>query len=236
MTEGRPTASVYVDGFNLYRRALQGRQNVKWLDLHRLFSELMPEHDVVRIHYCTALLRHGLTADVRAPVRQQVYLRALRTDPRISVHLGKFRNDRRDMPVHPQQVDLETRKFVTASVRKIEEKGSDVNLASRMVAGALLGHSDIQVAVTNDSDLVGPLRMLKEELGFSTGIIFPMTRARSSKELVQTDPDFMTNITDEALRASQFPDTMRDANGVIRRPEKWSWKSEGPSSLGPSNR
>lgn len=222
MTSGRPTANVYVDGFNLYRRALQGHPHVKWLDLHKLFSTLMPDHDVLHVHYCTALLRNGLIEDIHAPVRQQAYLRALRTDERVTIHLGKFRNDKREMPVHPQEVDVRTRKFVTTPVRKMEEKGSDVNLAARMVACAFLGHADIHVAVTNDSDLVGPLRMLKHELGFSTGIIFPMTRARSSKELVQTTPDFMSNVTIEALVASQFPDVMHDAHGTVSRPEAWT--------------
>ena len=90
----KPSARVYVDGFNLYRRCLEGHPTVKWLDLFGLATTLLPEHDVQHVHYFTANLRFGLFADPLTPVRQQAYLRALRMMPeRVTVHLGRFRND-----------------------------------------------------------------------------------------------------------------------------------------------
>ncbi|WP_420366202.1 hypothetical protein AAEP80_05020 [Curtobacterium sp. L3-7] len=41
-TAGKPTAAVYVDGFNLFRRALRGRGDLEWLDLELLCSHLLP--------------------------------------------------------------------------------------------------------------------------------------------------------------------------------------------------
>lgn len=35
----RPRAIVYIDGFNLYRRALSGHPELKWLDLPSPFIE-----------------------------------------------------------------------------------------------------------------------------------------------------------------------------------------------------
>ncbi len=220
--DGRPSANIYVDGFNLYRRCLQRHPTLKWLDLTALASSIMPEHRINKVHYFTAHLRLGLIADPGTPVRQQMYLRALATDPRVTIHLGKFRNDKRPMPVHPQKIDPETGKFVTVNVRKLEEKGSDVNLATRLLADAFQKDADIYVVLTNDSDQVGPLTTMKTELSVQAGIIFPMPSHRSSKDLVKTRPDFIGHVTQEALEASQFPHTLRDAVGKFHRPPKWS--------------
>lgn len=79
---------VYVDGFNLYYRALKGTP-YKWLDLHALFcSVLRPSNDVRRIRYFTADISGK--RDPGAPIRQQAFLRAIRKDPRVSIHKGKF--------------------------------------------------------------------------------------------------------------------------------------------------
>lgn len=217
-----PSALVYVDGFNLYRRCLEGHPDSKWLDIHALATMLLPEHSVQHVHYFTANLRAGLLADPQTPVRQQAYLRALRTMPdRVTVHLGKFRNDPRWMPQHPQSVDLITGDFVKVRVRKLEEKGTDVNLAIRMVADAAAHRADMFVLISNDSDQVGTMRLLKEELGVQTGIIFPMASAKAAKELVGTKPDVLTHIGIEALLASQLPPQIKDGNGTIHRPPKW---------------
>ncbi|NQX33323.1 NYN domain-containing protein [Herbiconiux sp. VKM Ac-2851] len=217
-----PSARLYVDGFNLYRRCLESKPHLKWLDLAALGRYLMPDYRIDHVHYFTAHLRPGLLVDPQSPVRQQMYLRALTAQPDVSVHLGTFRNDRRQMPVHPQTVDPTTGKWVTTAVRKLEEKGSDVNLGTRMTADAFTSAADVFVMLSNDSDLAGTLRMLKHEFGFRVGIIFPMPSSRSSKELVKTEPDFMAHITDEALAACQFPKQLRDGKGVFHCPPKWA--------------
>lgn len=228
----RPSALVYVDGFNLYRRALQGHPEVKWLDLYALATILLPDHEVLHVHYFSANLRQGLLADPQSVVRQQAYLRALRARPTtVTVHLGTFRNDARWMPKAPQQIDPVTGDFVRVKVRKLEEKGTDVNLAVRMIADAGARRADLFVMFSNDSDQVGTTRLLKDELGVQTGIIFPMTSAKSAKDLVNRGPDVRVHVTLEALAASQLPDRLDDANGTVRRPPAWApKKSEGPVS------
>ncbi|WP_374230876.1 NYN domain-containing protein [Humibacter sp. RRB41] len=184
----------------------------------------MPDFELQHVDYFTAQLRPGIQFDPRTPVRQQMYLRALRTlgEERLSIHFGSFRNDRRNMPIHPVRVDPKTGKWATTTVKKLEEKGSDVNLASRMVADSILGRADIVVMLSNDSDLAGPIRMLKEELGKSTGIIFPMPSSRGAKELVHTTPDFVTHVKLDALRACQFDDQLVDSEGrIFHRPDAW---------------
>ncbi|HEX4418896.1 MAG TPA: hypothetical protein VH165_13385 [Kofleriaceae bacterium] len=88
---------VYIDGFNLYYRALRKRPapgggTYKWLDLAKLAGALMPppKYTIDRIRYFTANVR-SLPDDPDAPVRQQAYLRALKTlSPLVTVHHGFF--------------------------------------------------------------------------------------------------------------------------------------------------
>lgn len=232
--ESRPKASVYIDGLNLYRRLLAGRPDLKWLDIEALSEELLPEYDVVRVRYFTAVIKALPGADATSPQRQQAYLRALRSLPRTTVELGKFRIDRRVMPVHPTEwgADGTPRRV---RVKKTEEKGSDVALASRLLVDAMRGDSDLYAVLTNDSDLVMPLRLASEDLGRQVGLLSPMQPKRASNELKQTHLALHRQVTLEAVAASQLPNELRDASGTIHRPPKWSGNSEGPAEAEPSN-
>jgi hypothetical protein len=73
--------------------------------------------------------------DPNQPVRQQLYLRALATLPKVSVHFGHFLSHEITMPlVVPPGLP---QKYVR--VVKTEEKGSDVNLATHLLHDAHMG-------------------------------------------------------------------------------------------------
>lgn len=221
MTE-RPVARFYVDGFNLYRRCLASRPELKWLDVVALCQRLLPEVTLQFVHYFTANIRPGIGVDSGAPVRQQTYLRALRSQPqRLAVHLGKFRNDRRHYPIHPREMDRATGLPRTVQVRKLEEKGSDVHLAARMIFDASQDSADVFVLLSNDSDQVPTLNILRNEMGVNTGIIFPTESVRNAKELMKTEPNWVSNISREDLAECQLPSEIRDQFGLIKRPEEW---------------
>ena len=55
------------------------------------------------------------------------------------------------MPSHPQTIDPDTGDFTRVRVRKVEEKGTDVNLAIRMVADAAARRANLFVLLSNDS-------------------------------------------------------------------------------------
>lgn len=229
----KPTAILYIDGFNLYRRCLQRHPEVKWLDLSLFARNLLPDHDVLRVHYFTAKVKPGASPERNSHQRQDAYLRALRTlEPHVEVHMGILRVDTRVMVKHPLETDAETGEYLRVKVRKIEEKGSDVNLAVRMVADACASRADYYVMLSNDSDQVGPLRIMKKEIGARTGIVFPMESVRGSKALIATEPDVVRHVQREILEASQFPDAFEDVHGKVHRPVAWIRNSEGPRSAG----
>ena len=76
--------NVYVDGFNLYNRALKNARaadgsTYKWLDLRALAAHLLndPKYVIGTVRYFTARVK-SLPRDPDAPARQALYLRALK--------------------------------------------------------------------------------------------------------------------------------------------------------------
>ncbi len=219
----RPRANVYIDGFNLYKRSLSGRTGVKWLDLAALAELALPEFKIQKIYYFTARLKPGATFDARAPQRQQVYLRALATrTSKIEVVYGNFRSDPRYLVALPKIEDETGNAWATTKVLKTEEKGTDVNLAGRLVADLLTSACDIGVVVTNDSDQVGPIKMLTDEFKCRVGLLFPFQEgAKANRELRSTTVEFAQSITLQQLQRSQFAHVLTDAHGEIHIPPEW---------------
>ena len=69
--------SVFIDGFNLYYGAVRNSP-YKWLDLGALCRRMLPNDRIETIEYFTAIVS-ARPHDLGMPVRQQVYLRALKT-------------------------------------------------------------------------------------------------------------------------------------------------------------
>lgn len=223
-----PRAIVYIDGFNLYRRALSGNPELKWLDLLALSRKLLPEYEIRRVHYFTSKLKYNAQSDPSRLTRQEIYFRALRTlSPELAITLGTFRSDDRWMIKLPLELDQDAGFYKMVRVRKVEEKGSDVNMAIRMIADALQGKCDVSVALTNDSDQVGPLTLLKQEFSQPFGLIYPVPSSRTSKSLEKTGPVFSRFINRDLIMESQFPEELVDEKGKFHRPTKWR-NSEGP--------
>jgi hypothetical protein len=203
--------NVYVDGFNLYYGAVKDTP-YKWLDIHKLCTVLLPQNTIHRIRYFTAPVRDTPNDPTKAQ-RQQTFIRALETLPGFSVHYGSFLSSNVRMPlVKP------TKKQRSAHVVKMEEKGSDVNLASLLLADAFRGDFECAVVLSNDSDLVLPIKIVATELHLPVGILNP--HKRFSVELMKV-ATFRKPIRAGALQACQLPPTLKDAKGTITKPPGW---------------
>ncbi|WP_426319949.1 NYN domain-containing protein [Microbacterium sp. E-13] len=215
-----PTATIYVDGFNLYRQNLVHNPVGKWLDLWALSRLLLPTHEIKRVRYFTANVRPLKGYDPQGPIRQQTYLRALR-DSGVDVHdNGQFRADPRNLPILPLTEGPDG-ELVKVRVRKIEEKGSDVNLASHLIFDACTDPSDVAVLVSNDSDYCTALHLLTEGLGRRFGVFSPIERPAAA--LLALDPLFVKPIRSAAILESQLPDPYVRKNGkMLTRPAAWA--------------
>lgn len=207
-----PKTNVYIDGFNLYYGAVKDTP-YRWLDLATLCGRLLPKHDVRRIRYYTA--RVGGKLDPSKPVRQGVYLRALRTIPNLDITYGRFLTHRKWMPL----VAPITGHGKWAYVIKTEEKGSDVNLATHLLRDGFNGEYEFAVVVSNDSDLAEPIRIAGSGLGLPVGVISPHTRKPS--RVLRKYAKFFKVIRRGVIRDSQFPAVLTDAKGSFHRPSEW---------------
>ncbi len=204
---------VYIDGFNLYYGAVRGTP-YKWLDASELCRLLLPQHNILKIRYFTAKIK-SRPHDPDAPTRQQIYLRALNTIPHLTVHLGQFLTHAVWMP----DATSTSNPPKMLRVLKTEEKGSDVNLATYLLLDGFQKSYDSAVLVTNDSDLLEPIRVVRSVLGLQVGILCP--NAKASWVLRPPAVNFLKRIRAGVLANSQFPSQLTDASGVFQKPKTW---------------
>ena len=204
--------NVYVDGFNLYYRAIRGTQ-YRWLDLGRLSQLLLPGHEIHRIRYFTARVTNR-TSDRTQAQRQQMYLRALETIPNLTVHYGHFMESTKRRPLaHPPNDGRHS-----VEILDTEEKGSDVNLTTYLLMDGFEDDYEMAVVISNDSDLQFPIAMVRTRLGKQIGVVDPSDRR--SFELSNA-ASWYRRLRSGPLSASLFPSTVNDANGAITKPHSW---------------
>lgn len=204
---------AYVDGFNLYYGALRGTP-YRWLDIGALLASLVPRNAIEAIWYFTAKVS-ARPNDPQQPVRQETYLRALSTLPNLQIHYGHFLSSHKRMPlvvppaVGPRVVD----------VINTEEKGSDVNLASRLLIDGFTGKYEAAIVISNDSDLAFPIEYVVRELKRPVGVLNP----RPNKPSVQLGKaaKFVKPIRAGVLGACQFAPELVTATGKITKPATW---------------
>ena len=201
-----------MDGLNLYYRALRGTE-YRWLDIGKLARILLPEHQIGRIRYFTALVTNRPDDPTQAQ-RQQAYLRALQTVPDLTIHYGHLLPKRKRRPLtRPPQTGPRT-----VEVLDTEEKGSDVNLASYLLLDGFEDEYDMAVVISNDSDLVLPIEMVRSRLARRVGVFDP-SRRRSFE--LHGAASWYRPLRRGPLSASLFPDTLSDAQGQITKPAGW---------------
>jgi len=201
---------VYIDGFNLYYGATKGTP-YKWLNLRQLCLNMLPNDTIKHIKYFTAKV-NARPHDPQQPMRQQIYLRALKTLPDFTIIYGHFLT-------HSCRMALTgTNPAKKVWVDKTEEKGSDVNIATHMLMDGFRKQYDVAVLVTNDSDLAQPVSMVRNELKLGIGILNP--HQQHSQQLKQL-ATFIKRIRQSDLIAAQFPSPMIDATGTFTKPSSW---------------
>ena len=213
------TTMIYVDGFNLYYGALKGTA-FRWLNLYDCFCKIFPQNKIVGIRYFTAAI-NSFPRDPDQPSRQQLYWRALRTIPNLSIIEGHYLCHPKNMPlVRPLP---NGQRF--AQVHFTEEKGSDVNLASYLLLDGFKQSYDCAIVISGDSDLATPITMICEELGKTVGVLLPQLanqmKRRKSARLKQVASFFRESIRPGVLATSQFSDTLTDAHGSFNKPASW---------------
>lgn len=204
---------VYVDGFNLYYRALKDTPH-KWLNLDALATRLLKPGDTVeKVRYFTARVSPR-AGDPDAPRRQQLLLTALGTLPNLQIHYGTFLPKTKRRPL----VGTNPPRFV--EVHDTEEKGSDVNLAVNLLHDGWQKRYDLALVLSQDTDLIEPLRMVSQELKLLVGLVW--LDGRNAYANLTHAASFVRHLSKSDLAASQFPNPLTLPGGrTIQKPATW---------------
>jgi uncharacterized LabA/DUF88 family protein len=211
---GRPTPAeppkqrviAYVDGFNLYfGLKAKGWKRYYWLDIKRLAENLtLPSQTIVGVKYFTS--RISGPGDKRK--RQTTFLEAQEAVNGDIIYYGQFYDQPFTCPICKQRDKVPA------------EKMTDVNIATEILVDAYRDGFDTLLLVTADSDLVPPLKALRN-LFPAKRVVVAFPPERVSTELKKVAHAFI-NIGKEALSKSLMPDSVQKADGfVLRRPERW---------------
>jgi hypothetical protein len=184
----------------------------KWVDLGSLSRALLlRDQELGRIRYFTAPAQ-SFVPNPEQTIRQQTYFDALNTIPDLSIHKGKFKPQKKRRPL-----DKDLSKFVW--IHDMEEKGSDVNLATHLLLDAMKGDMEAALVVTDDTDQIEPLRRVRTDLGIKVGVASPRQR-RELSMIVRAS--YYRPIWPAWLKQHQMPDTITTQDErTIQRPEEW---------------
>jgi len=201
---------VYVDGFNLYYGLGAKRNEFRWLDIRRLCELILPSSSIECVRYFTSEVE--LRDPDRAKVdRQRTFIRALETTG-IKVYYGNFLTEKRWLKL--VQEEGNARVYVT------REKRSDVNLASYLLMDAWDDLYDTAAIITSDSDLITPIKIVRERFGKTVLLLNPQVGHTPIPELIDAVTQ-VHSIRTGPLSACLFPNELVDEEGPILRPESW---------------
>ena len=209
---------VYVDGFNLYYGAFREGPfgPYKWLNLAGFCQDILSRGSTIDlIRYFTARVKPTPT-DPTAAARQAAYIQALRTLPIMTIHMGTFSTHAKIRPVADPAAHCQTH----VEVMITEEKGSDVNLATYLLLDAFDDAFDTAVIVSDDSDLLEPIKIIKERFKKKFGVI----RIRTNRASVFRDfADFIHDANRLRYYShNQFPPSLKSSRGrPITKPSAW---------------
>jgi hypothetical protein len=157
-------------------------------------------------------------------------LDALSTIPDIHIHYGSFLEKPKyqglvlptlDRRKSKHQNDLPFRGWPdVAFVWKTEEKGSYVNIATYLLLDGFQNSYEVAAVLSNDSDLIEPIRLTTLILGKPVGLLSPVPNPTRDLKAAAT---FLRHVTVADAVASQFPNPVAlPGGGTVYKPPSWA--------------
>lgn len=222
---------VYIDGFNLYYGCLKGSP-YKWLDPLVLFEQhvippSMPPgmHAVflpLSIKLFTALIVERAAKALDSVSSQARYHSALRKLYKDRIELVEGYYSVTEMKAKIVDGAKWPRDCEEILVWKLEEKQSDVNLALQAYHDAITGEVDQVVIVTNDTDIVPALKLIRQHTSVVVGLVIPTKQGERepNKDLADLAHWVRVQIAEDALRNSQLPRVISGRKATLK-PVSW---------------
>lgn len=152
--------------------------------------------------------------DPQAPDRQHAGLRALRTLDRLTVHDDSL------FTVHHsfarEWVDGKERPPLKHHhVYNVQEKRSDVKLATQLLMDALDGLAETYIVVSSDSHLARPIDVAKRRFGTRVGVLYP--RDERIKLFEKAGIDFCLYLRPSCAAPNQLPPILHTGKHPLHR-------------------
>jgi uncharacterized LabA/DUF88 family protein len=200
---------VYIDGYNLfYGLKSKGWKHCYWLNIKALAESLVrPDQTLVAINYYTAMIR-PTPQDPLKYKRHAIYIEAIRESGEVEVILGHYLEKKRRC------------RSCGAVWQDFEEKMTDVNIASDLLADAYRDKYDTALLISADSDLYRPISTVRREFP-KKRILVVFPPGRRSKQL-DSVAHASYILGQQKLEKAQFPAHITKQDGyTITRPENW---------------
>ena len=157
------------------------------------------------------LLTKYFTTRVSEPedkrLRQQKFLEALGTLPKVKFFYGKYVPD-----------DITCRQCGHTYTTH-HEKMTDVNIAVEMMTDAAKDTFDTAVLISGDSDLVNLVHRVKTLFGKKVIIVFPPKRKPKN---MRRAANIVIDVDAQLLSMSLFPDEIIKQDGfILKKPDEW---------------
>ena len=208
---------VLIDGFNLYHALdfspvsrsphINPKRycKYKWLDLKKLAEcFVMNKGDtLVDVFYFTTLA----VWDAGKAKRHREYIKALELQG-VKVVYGEFKRKEKRC------------RLCKKSVWTFEEKQTDVNIALRLLALAVVDAYDKVIVISGDTDLLPAVKMVQGIFPHkSVGVVIPIGKA---SEDFKNNADFHYKMKEKHLQASVLPDPIVLPDGsALACPANW---------------
>lgn len=197
---------AYIDGFNLYfGLKSKGWRRYYWLNIQLLVQNLLkPNQRLLLTKYFTT----RITAPPDKQRRQSTFIEALETLNDFQIFYGKYQLNLRQCPYCGIQDEVP------------KEKMTDVNIATEILKDAYQDKFDVALLISADSDLVPPIKTVKELFSKKRiAIAFPPDRW--SADLTNSaDKSFV--ISRARIARSLFPEEVKKEDGyILRCPSSW---------------
>ncbi len=226
---------IYVDGYNLYYGCLKGTP-YKWLDPLRLFDQVLASIlyqvdgapaqfalDPLAIKYFTAPILKNFAKAPDSVSSQAQYHAALRGHLGQGIEIIEGYYDAKPARAHLFEKGRPPRDGEVKAIWKLEEKQSDVALALHAYSDALRKEVDQVALVTNDTDVVPALAMIRAHTNAVIGLIVP---TRDQARNINGDLEPLahwarTHLVDAELAQAQLPAMVRCQQRAVHKPLSW---------------
>lgn len=226
---------IYVDGYNLYYGCLKGTR-YKWLDLKNLFDQVLASTlfeldnlpaqfslQPLAIKYFTAPILRNFAKAADSVASQAQYHNALRGHLGDAIQIIEGYYDSKPARARLFEKGKPANACEMKEIWKLEEKQSDVALALHAYSDALRGEVDQVVIVTNDTDIVPALNMIRAHTNAKIGLVVP---TRDHVRNINGDLEPLahwtrSHLVETELAAAQLPAMVRYQQRPVHKPLSW---------------